>query len=377
MHQSGLKSRFGWKIGGVLIVGVIALFYTLTSEEDTPQATPAELRLAKAIAAFDPRLLSCNEVTNAEPTDAFNTCAEVAKEGFVNARHRLIWAYSRADEHQNWQEVFGLLKSLPTSDKNAQLLQHALMHLMGDSDELKLEGEEGIKRLVHKNYAPANVILASIYALGQNQRPPSSNILWLLRKAALSDPTVMDPTTLSLIYANQINGQGTIEQGAELLKESADDFFPVVTNNVAWFLATIDENPFHPTDYAVKLASAVVNNEGNENNPIYIDTLAAAYARNGEQAKAIETQEKALTAITSFDWSDATKQRVTAQYENHLAMYKAGNTLVEYELNISLPKVFNELKMSALDGLFRQYLRKITDPSTLKNNKDDTQPATD
>lgn len=373
MQSSDTSNKFGWKIGLLLIICVIAIAYTVLSKEEPPPAPSLqEIRLAAAIANFDPRVLSCNDVVTGEPSEALETCNEVAKTGSLSARHRLIWAYSRANDHQNWQKVFDLLKSLPKSDRNAQLLRNSLLHLMGDTPELKMEGEEEIKKLAVKNYAPANVILASIYALGQNTLPQSSDVLWLLRRAALADPAVMDPTKLALIYANTLEGQRGIEEGSELLAEVAEQHYPEMTNNVAWFLATLDNNPFHSTEYAIELANRVVSNQEHENNPIYIDTLAAGYASHGNIDTAIETQEKAIAAIQTFDWSEEVKKNVLEQYSKHLEIYQQGKQVVEYKLTISVEDVFKDIKLAAFDTLFRQYFRTITDPNTieLKSTKD-------
>lgn len=65
------------------------------------------------------------------------------------------------------------------------------------------------------------------------------------------------------------------------------------SNRLAWFLATCQDKEFRNGEEAVKLAEKAVELSENKDWS-FLDTLAAAYAENGDFAKAIATGNKAL-----------------------------------------------------------------------------------
>ncbi len=364
-------AMFGWKLAGLVIIVVLTLIYTTVGRN--PQADFKELAAQDAIASFDERLLSCNAVTSAEPTDAFAICLAAAEDGQALAKRRMIWAYSRANQYQDWQAVFNWLKAIQERDKPTQLLLYTILHIMGDEPAQKKEGEEGINQLVTRNYAPANILMASIYALKQNQLPPNNNTLWLLERAYQQSPNSIDPASLALIYANGFAGQQDIDKARALLIEAANVSYPISTNNIAWFLSTLDDNPFTSPSYALELALKVVENSENAGNHIYIDTLAAAYAANKNFALAVQTQEQAISLIGNVNINESIKEREIEAYTLRLKTYKEGKSLVETTLQVDKDIFFKRLKTSTVDYLFRNFFIRVNSPiseSEVKKSND-------
>lgn len=350
------KSRpnmFGWKIAVIIFIGVIALIYSSVDLE--PDASNRVEQVIVEPIEIDPRLLACNNIANAAQNEDFATCLSAAEDGEVAAIKRIVWGYSRAGEFQNWKEVFAWLKKLPVKTENTQLLMYAIIHFMASSDELKEDSETGINRLVAKNHPPANVILAAIYALNDNVLPPTSNPRWLLERESNEQSNVITHSQLAIVYANGFVGNIDIEKGSDYLKNAAQRGFPLDTNNIAWFLSTLDNNPFTTPEYALSLAKRVTDDPEHANNPIYVDTLAAAFAANGLFSDAIETQEKAMQLLVESNFNERFMQRRKAEFESRLARYKNGEALVEESIKVDKKDFFRTLKSRTVDYLFRDF----------------------
>lgn len=365
-HTHKKKSMFSWKIGVVLILGVIAYFYTLIEFEDN---TVSEVPIAQEIIP-DARLQSCNKVSSGEPTEDFNICLSAAKDGEILAIKRIIWGYSRSSEFQNWTEVFTWLKSMPYKDENTKLLMYAIVHFMAKSNDLKKEGETGINRLVAKNYPPANVLLASIYALGENVLPPTSNIQWLLERTSNEDSNALTPTQLLHFYSNSYVGKDNTEKAKLYVKEAAQRNFPVNTNNIAWFLATIDNNQITEKDYALSLAKQVTSIPAYANNPIYLDTLAASYAASGMFELAVEKQTLALELLNTSTLNQRQKDRNKKDFDKRLGLYKSGKSYVDKTITVDKKSFFTQLKSRTVDFLFRKFFVIADAPTRLTEDSD-------
>lgn len=350
------------KVIGIIVLAIIAIYFSIDDESAQNVAQTDYEAQKAAFEQFDSRLAHCNNVMSAQPTEDFTLCLEAANEGKVAAQRRIIWAYSRGDEYQDWQQVFNHLKDIRGRDKNTQLLLYVILHVMGDTPELRKEGEQGIQRMVNRNYAPAQVLLASIYALDQNTLAKNSNILWLLERAHEQNINAIDPSKLALIYANGFFGQRSIQKATSLLKQAAKRAFPVGANNIAWFLSTIDDNPFTDSQYALELASEVVNDPEYNNNHIYVDTLAASYAANNMFNEAIETQQRAISLIANTNWNDTAKDREIKDFTERLNHYKKSQPLIEEQVNVDKETFFKELKTVTIDYLFNRLYTNISVP---------------
>lgn len=74
------------------------------------------------------------------------------------------------------------------------------------------------------------------------------------------------------------------------LQSEPDSILPL--NNLAWVMSTGPDDSLRNNDIAVELATKA-NQLSKENNPVFIRTLAAAYAQAGQFEKAIETARRA------------------------------------------------------------------------------------
>jgi tetratricopeptide (TPR) repeat protein len=87
--------------------------------------------------------------------------------------------------------------------------------------------------------------------------------------------------------------------------------------NLAWLLATADNDEFRDGSRAVELAQSAYDagDFGNFGEAEFLRILAAAYAEAGEVEKAIENCEKAIELAGD-------KEKLLSDLKKHLASYK-------------------------------------------------------
>jgi len=94
-----------------------------------------------------------------------------------------------------------------------------------------------------------------------------------------------------------------------------------IRNDLAWMLATSPYESVRDADRAISLSEAVCSATGNQD-PDFLDTLAAAYARKQRFPAAIETAKLALTRVENEEAAAPIRQRI-ALYEMGVAYEEA------------------------------------------------------
>lgn len=126
---------------------------------------------------------------------------------------------------------------------------------------------------------------------------------------------------------NALRQQGRIEE-AEREYEAALKSAPgsvLAQNNLAWLLATAAESKLRDGAKAVQLAEqAVLATDGN--NPVFLHTLAAAYAENGEFDKAVAAAKEALQIADANGVSS-----LAESLRDKIALYQSGSAYHEPE----------------------------------------------
>ncbi len=92
-----------------------------------------------------------------------------------------------------------------------------------------------------------------------------------------------------------------------------------LANDYAYLLATAPDAASRDGRESLRIALEVTRGSSSPN-PAHLDTLAAAYAENGEFSKAIETQRQAIELLTTRRMPD----EVVAAFRASLASYQAG-----------------------------------------------------
>ncbi len=337
-----------------LMIALTAVFSYLVGDKTQEQAQQDnEQPQVVDKTAWADSLSVCTSMSEPEPGDALDACEQLAVDGWLKAQYALAWLYSRDTDYRDWQKSFEYLKAASQFDTHAELLSQIMLFRLGNDEDDTISGEKGIKALANEGFAPAQAFQAVMYFRDDHVLKATSNPVYLLETAYKSGRSLVTEFEMATFYINGFSNRSEPYQRAlNLLMDIAKQDFPVGTNNVAWFLATLDENPLTTPDYAVELASEVVNDPDYAKNIAYIDTLAATYAAAGDFEQAVRYQSQAIDLINQSNVSEQTKQAQISSFSERLALYEDQQRTVEYALKTEKQAFFDNLNRQLSNRLF-------------------------
>lgn len=109
-----------------------------------------------------------------------------------------------------------------------------------------------------------------------------------------------DESSRLLKEGRELLKQQVYDQAIVALRQSADLGNAQAQNSLAWFYATAKDAQFHNGKAAVEYASRAVAQSPDRWS--YVDTLAAAYARNGQFSDAVHKQARAIALLREERW---------------------------------------------------------------------------
>ena len=121
-----------------------------------------------------------------------------------------------------------------------------------------------------------------------------------------------DPDTLGLLALAR-RRQGRLAEAARHYAEALRlrPTWPQVANNLAWLLATADDPATADAQRAVRIAEQVCDQTARDN-PVYLETLAAAYSSAGRSSDAAATLREAIGLVkTEGEVETASRMRAT------------------------------------------------------------------
>lgn len=101
---------------------------------------------------------------------------------------------------------------------------------------------------------------------------------------------------------------------------------PEPLNFMAWIRATCPDTRYRDPDQALKLALRAVELRPY---PYVHDTLAVAYAANGDFKRAMETEEVAIELLRDMSINENTKRQYLAEFGRHLDAFRNGRRFWE------------------------------------------------
>jgi tetratricopeptide (TPR) repeat protein len=111
----------------------------------------------------------------------------------------------------------------------------------------------------------------------------------------------------------------SVAEFQKALQLEPDDPWP--KNNLAWLLATCPQASLRNGNKAVELATQA-NHLSDGENPIFLHTLAAAFAEAGRFSEAVETAQRALRLAKA-----QSKSRLAGQLQSEMKLYQAGSPM--------------------------------------------------
>jgi len=221
----------------------------------------------------------------------------------------LTWQQCRmySDNETLWRKT---LKGNPNSYMAHNNLGTALMRRK-ETDEAILHFQKAFE--IQPDYAVAYFNLGN--ALIQKGQLDEA-IAWF-QKAVETDP---DYAAAHINLGNALVRKGRVREAIVHLELSLNLRLktPDVFNNLAWLLATSPDASIRNGSRAVELAQRASQLSG-ERNPVYLGTLAAAYAETGNFSEAIATGQHALDLA-----SGPLATPLTAALQMQMESYRAG-----------------------------------------------------
>jgi tetratricopeptide (TPR) repeat protein len=172
------------------------------------------------------------------------------------------------------------------------------------------------------------ILALGVFVLPKNESPLPENSLPGAGAANSPNGSETNPPDNSELQtrmdlADQLNKAGRFAEALQEYREAVRLYpnDPMALNNLAWSLAVNHRQELRNSKEAVQLASKAVELTGWQQ-PVCIGTLAAAYAEDGQFAKAVEMAEKARDiALLTY------QLKVAEINEQLLKLYSAGKAI--------------------------------------------------
>jgi len=120
------------------------------------------------------------------------------------------------------------------------------------------------------------------------------------------------------LYTQGNRSDGMMELQKALLIEPSNKG---IQNDLAWMLATAPEETLRNASRSLELALSVVNASGGKD-PLFLDTLAAAYAENGNFIEALRVSRRALELAESEN-----NRELMKSLREEITLYKSGKSV--------------------------------------------------
>ena len=205
--------------------------------------------------------------------------------------------------------------------------------------------ETAIKALNQKNYAEtysiveplakkgeptAQLILGNMYykGLGVSQNCKQANI-WFKRSAEGGNSQAY--VFLAEFYEYGKCGETDFKKAIEYYLRGIALNNTLAANNLAWFYATVGYPEYQKPKKAIVYARQAV--KANPYEARFYDTLAAAYARDGQFIKAIEIIKKATTLLKGLESIPETEKRnLEAEFITRLSLYMNNKAYIDMSI---------------------------------------------
>ena len=301
-------------------------------------------------------LTVCNQAKPLAEDEAFAQCLALAEQGRVFAQMRVAWLFFKSEDEDHLQISYDWMSKAGNYDDTSKLLSAIMLLAHGTTAEDKLKGYKGIIKQADSGFAGAEAYLALLYLLDQNLLEKTANPVWLLEKAHRSDVGYVGVWDLLRIYLNGLETRVDKNKAVALIRDYADSFFPTSANNAAWMIATSKDLDVFKSSDAVQWAESVVQDPNYSDNFGFVDTLAAAYAADGQFERAIAKQKQAIALLEQSEYRNETDLK---EFNSRLAAFSGGQSVAYFDMVIGASQLFPAMKQK-LERLLLEELKLAT-----------------
>ena len=219
-----------------------------------------------------------------------------AEDGSVAASLAIAYMY-RDGEFGEADEAEAARRFSILADGGSAHAKAALAHLYLFGDDVKRDAARAFalyREAAEQGVTDAYTGLGYLYQTGTGTEADAATAeTWYRRGAEADDPVAQYLLGSLLLQPEREDKTATalywFERAASLGHAGGE-------NNAAWILATSRHDRIRNGTLALHLAQRAV---AQDESPSTLDTLAAAYAENGDFARAIDTQRRAVAALAS------------------------------------------------------------------------------
>ena len=220
------------------------------------------------------------------------------------------------------------------ADRGLKESQYALGVLYAEGAGVPRDEDLGLfwlRRSDAQGFPPASLVVGVLYAEGRGvKKDDAQAFAWYARSAELGNPEGM--LRVAGMYRTGTGVEADMAISIRWLEEAykADTRASLIAaNDLSWLLSTTSDAQYRDTKRALDLAEGMVKNGATS--PSNLDTLAAAYAANGEFKKAIKAQEAAIKAqeAATAKITDAEQVELKKVLNQRLNDYKKGKPWLE------------------------------------------------
>jgi TPR repeat protein len=184
------------------------------------------------------------------------------------------------------------------------------------------------QRAAGQNYPPSMTAFASKLEKGEGVEKDAARAALLNLKAAKLDFT---PAMSRLAY-QYYKGSGLpvdYRRSFGWYQRAAKSGDPWAVNDLAWFLAVCPDEDMHNGEQAVLIAKEalrIMAENGDDHRFEMLDTVAAAYARNGEFVEAVLWQKRAIELMeeqAKENESGQSREELEQEFNERLQLYES------------------------------------------------------
>jgi uncharacterized protein len=242
-----------------------------------------------------------NELPDANPATALALFEDAATRGDPRAQTTLAAIYLAAAG----------VPDMMTAEQTAAiqgLLDASPAQLFAQAAELCVEAAAS-------GHVPAKVQCAFVFAQGPDAIADAALSQQYLLEAAQAGDLNSQLNLADRALARIAEGdEGAAHEAVRWYRAAARQGHLRAKNNLAWFLATSNDEDLRRPQEALAAARAAV---AGQPTPDYLDTLAAAYAASGDFEQAQEVQRAALEALSE-------DSEIAGDYRERLNHYEQG-----------------------------------------------------